>query len=269
MRDVRRPARFERRTPRQVRHLRGRAAIRTEERSALDDARCNEGDGRRNTFEELEPNLISIRTEPEFAIGQHAIVVRTPNGNVLWDCISFIDDETIERLDDLGGLSAIAISHPHFYSSCVEWAHATGAAIHLPAADAAYVMRPDASIAFFGEDSVDLVSGVMVVRIGGHFHGSTVLLWPAGASGRGVLLTGDTVALVGDPTSVTVMYSYPNRIPLSAAAARDIERRVAVLAFDRIYDGWRGDVIDTGAQEAVRRSLGRYAAMVEGTWPRR
>src|SRR5436190_17509327 len=34
----------------------------------------------RNTFRQYEPNLIGIGTEPEFAIGQRALLLRTPTG---------------------------------------------------------------------------------------------------------------------------------------------------------------------------------------------
>src|SRR5215470_12709125 len=48
-----------------------------------------------NTFRQHEPGLISIGSLPTFAIGQNAILVITPAGNVLWDCISLLDDATI------------------------------------------------------------------------------------------------------------------------------------------------------------------------------
>jgi glyoxylase-like metal-dependent hydrolase (beta-lactamase superfamily II) len=227
-----------------------------------------ETEGRRNVLEPLEPGLTQIRTEPSFAIGQQAYLVQTPAGNVLWDCVSYLDDATVSAVRALGGVAAIAISHPHFYSSCVEWAHAFGATVWLPAADRGWVMRPDPSIRHVEEDSVSPVEGVRLVRVGGHFRGSTVLLWPAGGEGRGVLLTGDTIATVADPRSVSIMYSYPNRIPLSAREVRDVGSRVLALEFDRLYAGWDGDVISAGAHEVVERSFERYARIVEGSWPR-
>ena len=39
-------------------------------------------------FREYEPGIIGIGTQPHFAIGQRALLVRTPGGNVLWDCIA-------------------------------------------------------------------------------------------------------------------------------------------------------------------------------------
>src|SRR5919206_1429521 len=74
-----------------------------------------------NRIEEIEPGLTGIGTEPSFAIGQRALLVQREQGNILWDCISLIDDRTVSAIEERGGISAIAISHPHYYSSMVEW----------------------------------------------------------------------------------------------------------------------------------------------------
>lgn len=226
----------------------------------------------RNRIVDVEPGLSRLITEPEFAIGQYAYLVQTPAGNVLWESLSLIDAATIDAVRRAGGIAAIAISHPHFYSSCVEWSQAFDAAVHLPAVDSEYVTRPSNAIHYFDTDEKELLPGVRVVRVGGHFHGSTVLHWQAGADGRGVLLTGDSIALVSDQHAVTFMYSYPNRIPLPAATVREIAQRIEPLTFDRIYPSapqnpeW---TIDAGAKDVVLRSAERYARMVEGSWPRR
>jgi hypothetical protein len=89
-----------------------------------------------NAFRQHEPGLIGIGTQPSFAIGQRALLVCTPHGNVLWDCISLIDGATVTLVNGLGGLSAIAISHPHFYTTLVEWSSAFGnVPVHLHADD--------------------------------------------------------------------------------------------------------------------------------------
>src|SRR3954469_5488356 len=74
----------------------------------------------RNVLREEEPGLTGIGSEPEFGIGQRALLVPREGGNVLWDCISLLDDHTAQAVELLGGIAAIAISHPHFYSSMVE-----------------------------------------------------------------------------------------------------------------------------------------------------
>src|SRR5512133_2434593 len=101
-----------------------------------------------NLIRTVEPGLTGIGTVPGFSIGQRALLVQTPGGNVLWDCITLLDETTLTTVKALGGISAIAISHPHYYSAMVEWAHAFDAPIYLHAADREWEMRPDDSIIF-------------------------------------------------------------------------------------------------------------------------
>lgn len=214
-------------------------------------------------FRDLEPGLTGFCTTPQLGIGQRSLLVRTPAGNVLWDCQGFIDGASAERVRGLGGIAAVTASHPHFYGCMVEWARAFGAPILLPRADARWVMRPDPAIRFW-EGRLEVLPGVTLVQCGGHFEGSAVLHWAGGAGGRGALLTGDTIMVVRDRRYVSFMRSYPNLIPLPPAAVRQIVDAVAGLAFDRLYGGWWDLEIPTGAKQAVLASAARYAAHVTG-----
>jgi len=219
----------------------------------------------RNTFTEEEPGLLGIRTEPSFAIGQRALLITTAAGNVLWDCVSLIDPETVNEIRRRGSLAAIAISHPHFYSSMVEWSRAFGdAPVYVHADDRMWIMRPDDAITPWQGASHVLPGGLTLLRCGGHFRGSAVLHWPGGAGGRGALLTGDTLQVVPDRRHVSVMYSYPNLIPVDAATFRRIAGIVEPLRFDRVYGGFSGRVIAAGAHDAVVQSLERYEQAVRG-----
>ncbi len=219
-----------------------------------------------NQIRTVEPGLTGIGTVPSFAIGQRALLVQTPAGNVLWDCISLVDETTILTLKALGGVSAIAISHPHYYSSMVEWAHAFGAAIFLHAADRRWVMRPDRAITFWEGETTALPGDLTLIRCGGHFPGGTVLHWPAGADGKGALLTGDIINVVPDRRFVSFMYSFPNLIPLSAITVRRVVAAVEPFDYDRIYSAWWDRVTPTDGKAAVRRSAERYIAAIEGQY---
>ncbi|RJP70648.1 MAG: MBL fold metallo-hydrolase [Candidatus Abyssobacteria bacterium SURF_17] len=219
--------------------------------------------GYRNEFRELERGLIGIRTTPGFAIGQMAILARTLGGNVLWDCVSYIDGETITKIMELGGIQAIAVSHPHFYSSIVEWSHAfENAPVYIPEADKQWVQRPDPVIRHW-RDSVKLLPGVTLIQCGGHFEGSAVLHLADGANNRGVLLVGDTIAVAQDRKHVSFMWSYPNLIPLPPSAIRRIAEAVRPYAFDRIYSAWHGKVLVEDAKAAVERSAERYIRQIQ------
>lgn len=215
-----------------------------------------------NKLVALEPGLTAIRSEPVVAIGEQAHLIQTPAGNLLWDCISLIDDATIEAVRALGGIQAIAISHPHFYSSMVDWSHAFDAPIYLHADNRPWVMRPDDAIQYWDGETQALLDGLTLVRCGGHFPGSTVLHWAAGAGGAGSLFTGDTIMVVSDLHYVSFMYSYPNLIPMNASAVRRIVDAVEPYAFDRLHAAWDGKIVAKDAKAAVRRSAERYIAHI-------
>lgn len=221
--------------------------------------------GHRNTVRAYEPNLVGIGTEPKFAIGQRTLLIQRPQGNILWDCVSLIDDSTVETINKLGGVSAIAFSHPHMYASMVEWAHAFDAPIYIHAKDREHVMRPDPTICYWEGETHLLGDGITLINTGGHFAGSSVLHWAQGAEGRGVLLAGDTVYVVQDRRYVSFMYSYPNLIPLPAKAVRRIVEALEPYSFERIYSAWWDSITLSNGKEAVRASAKRYINAIEGT----
>ena len=223
------------------------------------------GEGRRIEVRDLEPGLTGIGANPTVGIGQRALLVQTPAGNVLWDCFGFIDDEGIAAVRARGGIQGIAMSHPHFYGVNVEWSRAFGnAPIYIPKADREWVQRPDPAITHW-EGSVEALPGVTLIQSGGHFVGSAVLHWAGGADERGALFTGDTMTVASDRRFVSFMRSYPNLIPLSASEVRRIVGTVEPYRFDRIYGGWWTSVIDRDGKAAIQKSAERYIRWIEGT----
>ena len=105
----------------------------------------------RNALKLEEPGLIGIGIDPPFAIGQRALFLRTPKANVLWDCLPLLDEHE-EFVRRRGGLGAIAISHPHYYTTMVEWAHAFGCPVLVHESDREWVLRPDPSVELWSGD---------------------------------------------------------------------------------------------------------------------
>jgi glyoxylase-like metal-dependent hydrolase (beta-lactamase superfamily II) len=216
-----------------------------------------------NTFLDVQPNLTAIFTRPRVAIGQRALLVQTAGGNFLWDCITYIDEATIEKVNEMGGIAGISVSHPHFYDSMVEWSHAFGRApVYIPEADREWVTRPDPVIEYY-EDTVAPWDGLTLVRTGGHFEGSAVLHWAEAAEGKGAILAGDTIAVTADRRWVTFMRSFPNYIPLPESAIRGIVAALEPYEFEHVYGGWMGtDVLEDG-KGAVERSAERYIEWIK------
>ena len=212
-----------------------------------------------------ELGLYGIGMGPSFAIGQRALLVSHPAGKVLWDCIPLIDNGLIEMVKGIGGITAIAVSHPHYYTSMVEWAKAFDCPIYVHAADRQWVMRPDSAIEFWDGETKELGGGLKLIRCGGHFDGGTVLHWPDGAGSKGAILSGDILQVVEDRRWVSFMYSYPNLIPLPASTVRRIVETVEPYEFDRIYGAWWRKVVLEDAKTSVKRSAERYVrAMDQG-----
>lgn len=211
-----------------------------------------------NVIELAEPGLYRIKSEPKVALGQLAFLVQTPGGNVLWDCISLIDDATVHTIRELGGIKAIAVSHPHYHSTIVEWSRMfDDAPIYIHEGNRPWVMRPDPAVVFWEGERRTLLDDLTLICCGGHFDGSAVLHWPGGAEGRGVLLTGDTIDIVTDSRYMSFMYSYPNLIPLSASKVRRLVQAVEPFAFDRMYEAF-GQVTKQDAKTGLRYSAERY-----------
>lgn len=220
---------------------------------------------RRNAFVQYEAGLTGIGTEPGFAIGQRAILIQTPEGNVLWDCIAFVDDATVSIIEALGGLRAIAISHPHFYTTNREWSLRFGAPVHLHAADRRWVQHDHDGLRFWDGGSHALFGGITLVRAGGHFPGGTVLHWARGAGGRGVVCSGDIFAVTADRKWLSFMRSYPNWIPLSAPEVEAVAAAMEPLAFERIYGHYFDRVISEGAKPVLEASVRRYLDNLNGS----
>ncbi|WP_371779030.1 MBL fold metallo-hydrolase [Streptosporangium subroseum] len=223
--------------------------------TSLDELRRT---GHRMKIAEEGAGVVGVGTDPATAIGQRALLVRTPAGNVLWDMVTHLDDDVIKEVGELGGIDAIAISHPHFYGSMVEWAHAFDAPIHIHAADREWVARPDESVVFWEGDTHEVLEGLTLINAGVHFDGGQVMHWRDGEEGRGALFSGDILQVVQDRRWVGFMYSYPNLIP---ERPRTVRRALSLLepySFERVYGGWWKRVVHTDGAEVVRRSADRY-----------
>ena len=221
--------------------------------------------GHRVQMAEVEPDLFGITVEPKVGIGQTTHLVRTPAGNLLWDPVGYLDEDAVGRVRELGEVVAIAASHPHMFGVQVEWSKALGGVpVLVSEADARWVQRPDPAIETWS-GRYDVAPGLTLYQVGGHFPGSSVVHWPGGAGGKGVLLVSDTIHANPDRATVTFLRSYPNRIPLSPAVVQRIAVTVSELQFDRVYDNF-GRPIAAGAAAAVTASAERYCAWVRGAF---
>jgi glyoxylase-like metal-dependent hydrolase (beta-lactamase superfamily II) len=153
----------------------------------------------------------------------------------LWDCITYLDEETVQHLQALGGIRAIVISHPHYFSTSAQWAEVFNCDLFISAEDEQWLgNRGDNNrLKLWKGDKLHIPcaqdishgSDLIVIKTGGHFPGSSVLWWKSMKK----LLIADTILIVPSglyhtdrlpgTSSFTFMWSYPNYVgcPLSPA----------------------------------------------------
>jgi glyoxylase-like metal-dependent hydrolase (beta-lactamase superfamily II) len=175
--------------------------------------------------------------------------------------MTYLDQETINEINKLGGIQAIALSHPHYYSTQVEWAESFDSPVYIHEDDKDWVQRPSEKIVFWSGEQKEIADGVTLHRLGGHFKGGAILHWK---NNDGIALTGDIIQVVADRMWVSFMYSYPNLIPLPAKKVEEISRELEGLKFVRLYTAFHR-VVEENADQLVQRSAKRYIEALEGS----
>ncbi|XXM72500.1 hypothetical protein ACQ0QQ_00965 [Lysinibacillus sphaericus] len=217
----------------------------------------------KNIITKEEEGLYSITTTPKIGIGQTAYLLIGDGFNVLWDCITFLDDDTIAFIRSLGGIDAIALSHPHYYSRQADWAEVFDAPIYIHHDDRGWIMEQSEYIQLWEGEEKWLGSDLNLHRLGGHFKGGAVLHWKNGDAGKGVILSGDIIQVVADTNWVSFMYSYPNLIPLPPSKVEKMALKVQPLSFNMLYNAFH-KAVKENAHQAVQRSAERYIKAVNG-----
>ncbi|KAL9621022.1 MAG: hypothetical protein Q9160_004540 [Pyrenula sp. 1 TL-2023] len=157
--------------------------------------------------DEVDERVVSVWTEKKFGIGQRAILLRTPNGNVLWDCITYLDQETADKVRMLsaslltlplrGSRSSLtADSMPSsslIRTTSALWSSTFQCPLYLAYADRGWLFRPRLNeptaksstspqldkldLHLLTETYTQIVPGVTAAICGGHFEGSMCLHW--------------------------------------------------------------------------------------------
>jgi hypothetical protein len=123
--------------------------------------------------------------------------------------LGYLDEEAVDRVRELGEVTAIAANHPHMFGVQVAWSQTLGgASVLVSEADVDWIQRPDPAIRTWS-GRYQVAPGLVPHQIGGHFPASSVVHWTAGAGGRGVLLVSDTIHANPDRATVTFLRATP------------------------------------------------------------
>ncbi|KAL2400433.1 hypothetical protein ABEF95_006469 [Exophiala dermatitidis] len=208
----------------------------------------------RNVFEPCasgqNENVVEVWTEPKFGIGQRACLIQTPHGNVLWDMVTFLDQETVDKITELGGLKCIIISHPHFYTTWADWSATFRCPVYMTEVDSVWANRKDgtntSTLKLLTQPTTELLPGLTAVICGGHFPGSLVLHSAPPNTSLPTLFVADTIFAVAsaknpnpgkrsDTISYQFLWSIPNMIPLPPDTVLQIWKALKPFDFKATY----------------------------------
>ncbi len=205
----------------------------------------------------VNDTLYELRMTPSFAIGQRALLVLAPGGNILWDCIALLNEPTIAFIKSKGGLKAIAFSHPHYYATMNYWAGIFNCLVYIHQNDEQWVYNKGSHVNLWAGTEKVLWDGIKIINTGGHFPGSCILHVPF-LSPKGAVLCGDTFAIAPSKRHISAMYSYPNRVPLPLHEMQRLKKQMEPIPFDTMYGYAAGQNIHLNAKELFESSLAKY-----------
>lgn len=121
---------------------------------------------------ELTPGVLAMGNNSRSSFGAHSYLVPRADGNLLVDSPRFLGS-LAERVDELGGIAHVLLSHRDDVADADRWADRYGARVWIHEADAA--AAPFATDVVHGSDAVTVAPGVVLVPIPGHTRGSVAV----------------------------------------------------------------------------------------------
>lgn len=216
-----------------------------------------------------DPKVFTITTHPPFAIGQRAFFIKTPHGNILWDLVALLDDYTKWFIESHGGLAAVVISHPHYYTTHAYWASVFGCPVYVAIEDRVWLSHDiDATDIYEWITSGTrlIVPGVIAIKVGGHFDGSLCLHVQEHEPRTNRLYISDSLVTVPSAngpfthppngvSSYAFMWSIPNMIPITPKAIRGICDALQPFEFESTHGAFKGqDVSGTNVKRRIMDS---------------
>jgi glyoxylase-like metal-dependent hydrolase (beta-lactamase superfamily II) len=129
--------------------------------------------------------------------------------------------------------------------------------VYIHENDTMHIMVKGDHIKLWKGDEWQLWDGIRIMLIGGHFAGSSILHVPF-LSTEGVILCGDTLFLSPNKKHFSVLWSYPNRMPLPLSEMKRIKERFRSISFDSFYGYIGSQNLNTGVKKIFEESMDRY-----------
>ncbi|TKX23442.1 hypothetical protein C1H76_4510 [Elsinoe australis] len=180
-----------------------------------------------------------LYADPKLGIGERASLIKTPHGNIIWDCFAYLSQDLV---DFVRGCAALVISHPHFYTTHLVWAQLLHCPIYVHSADSEWLSRPcppSLQRHLITSPTQEILPGVTAIQTGGHFPGSMVLHYDRHLFVADSIMT-QPAAYTPEPRpegmgAYSFMWSIPNMIPLGPEGVKAIWDAVKGVEFSETH----------------------------------
>lgn len=202
--------------------------------------------------DQLEEDIFRLQSSPRLGIGQSSYLLRNGESWLLWDPLPVVlsEDEAITTLGkDFRNLSIVA-SHPHMYGNQTRWAQEFNGTVYLNENDYQWANLGAVQKRTW-KGSIQLEPSVVLHQLGGHFPGSSILIWTR-SNGEKWLFTSDT-AQIRPNGRFAFMWSYPNLLPLNEIEVRSMISRLPRTEAIKALDNF-GRVIDGDIDQHFKKS---------------
>lgn len=186
-------------------------------------------------IDEVEPGIWCYRAERPLGIASLGYVVVRPGGNVGFEGTGWYDEEALDHIESIGGISYLSSSHPHCYGALWQLREKFDPEVILQVGDLPWATAFPPTWTF--DEGLRLGDDAELIRTGGHFAGHTILYLPE----RRIVFAGDALKFEIDPndgrlaTGVSTHKAFVRRIPLTPLEVRRYREIFADLDFDQAW----------------------------------
>ncbi len=185
-------------------------------------------------WEEVEEGIWRFTVEPTLGIGPVGYVIVRPEGNVAFEGADWYSDAALDHIESLGGVRYVAPSHPHAQGALWRLQERFGAEGAVQREDLVWVSTLSVGLPF--DDRQELLPGLTLHHVGGHFDGQSMLHHEA----AGQLFVGDALKVELEEDGKTAYAlschkAFVRRIPLTHAEVAGYRKVYEALDFDGVF----------------------------------
>ena len=181
----------------------------------------------------VRDDMVAFSTTPPLGLNGTGWLLLHPDGNTAFEAAPFYTDAMLAEIERLGGIRFLAASHAHGYGALWQLQDVFQPEVLAIQKDDLRMTKAF-SVNWPYDDTLELLPGLTLRHVGGHYEGQAVLH----DERREILFCGDAFKVdqdaAGESLAVSTHKAFHKSIPLSAAELRRYREVIAPLEFGTV-----------------------------------